>query len=161
MTKNSTTTPVDEPQALSGQASGHSSLSESREKKGIERIRKLRIPIFVKLATLSALLIFLVISTITYLILEKQKEQFTQELMNLGENMAGIAANNSADKLLGEEELDLFRLVNDISGNEHVVYAFITDEENIIKAHSNIEEVNKTYTTPKNLTFLKNVERAE
>ncbi len=156
MAKNNTTIPPDESQALSKQLSGHNPLSESREKKGFERIRKLRIPIFVKLATLSALLIFLVISTITYLILEKQKEQFTQELMNLGENMAGIAANNSADKLLGEEELDLFRLVNDISENEHVLYAFITDNKDIIKAHSNIEEVNKTYTPPKNLAFFKN-----
>ena len=156
MTKNNTTIPADESQALSKQLSGHNPLSESREKKGFERIRKLRIPIFVKLATLSALLIFLVISTITYLILEKQKEQFTQELMNLGENMAGIAANNSADKLLGEEELDLFRLVNDISENEHVLYAFITDNKDIIKAHSNIEEVNKTYIPPENLAFFKN-----
>ena len=156
MTKNSTIIPPDESQALSKQLSGHDPLSESREKNGIKRIWKFRVPIFVKLATLSALLIFLVISSITYLILEKQKEQFIQELMNLGENMAGIAANNSADKLLGEEELDLFRLVNDISGNEHVVYAFITDKKNIIKAHSNIEEVNKTYIPPKILAFFKN-----
>ena len=156
MAKNSTIIPPDESQALSKQISAHKPLSESREKNWVKRIKKLRIPIFVKLATLSALLIFLVISTITYLILEKQKEQFTQELMNLGENMAGIAANNSADKLLGEEELDLFRLVNDISENEHVLYAFITDKKNIIKAHSNIEEVNKTYIPPKNLAFFKN-----
>ena len=156
MTKNNITIPADESQALSKQLSAHNPLSESMEKNGIKRIRKLRIPIFVKLATLSALLIFLVISSITYLILEKQKEQFTQELMNLGENMAGIAANNSADKLLGEEELDLFGLVNDISENEHVLYAFITDSKNIIKAHSNIEEVNKTYIPPKNLAFSKN-----
>jgi len=156
MAKNSTTIPADESQALSKQLSAQNPLSESREKDGIKQTKKLRIPIFVKLATLSAFLIFLVISTITYLILEKQKEQFIQGLMNLGENMAGIAANNSADKLLGDEELDLFRLVNDISENEHVVYAFITDKKHIIKAHSNIEEVNKTYTPPKNLVVLRN-----
>ena len=155
MTKNTVTIPADEPQTLSKQPPTHTSLSESGEKNGVKRIRKLRIPIFVKLATLSALLIFLVISTITYLILEKQKGQFTQQLINLGENMARIAANNSADKLLGEEELDLFRLVKDISENEHVVYAFITDDKDIIKAHSNIEEVNKTYIPPPNLTFFK------
>ena len=101
MAKNSTIIPPDESQALSKRLSGHTHPSESREKNGIKRIRKLRIPIFIKLATLSALLIFFVIATITYLILEKQKEQFTQELMNLGENMAGIAANNSADKTAG------------------------------------------------------------
>jgi class 3 adenylate cyclase len=157
MAKNNTTIPADVSQALSMQPSAHTPpLSQSREQKEIKKTRKLRIPIFVKLATLSALLIFLVISSITYLILEKQKEQFTQELLNLGENMAGIAANNSADKLLGEEELDLFRLVNDISGNEHVLYAIITDKKDIIKAHSNIEKVNKAYIPPGNLVFFKN-----
>ena len=155
MNKKSTTIPADESQALSEQLSGHTPPYKSKEKEGTERTRKLRIPIFVKLATLSALLILLVISSITYLILENQKKQFTQELMNLGENMAGIAANNSADKLLGEEELDLFRLVDDIAGNEHVICAFITDDKNIIKAHSNIEEVNKTHIPPKNLAFFK------
>ena len=139
MAKNNTTIQVDESQTPLKQFSAHNPLSESGRKNGIKRPRTLRIPIFVKLATLSALLIFLVISSITYLILEKQKEQFIEELMNLGENMAGIAANNSADKLLGGEELDLFRLVHDISENEHVVYAFITDDRKIIKAHSNIE----------------------
>ncbi|MBW1734843.1 MAG: HAMP domain-containing protein [Deltaproteobacteria bacterium] len=122
------------------------------------RIR-LRIPIFVKLATLSALLILLVISTITYLILEKQKEQFTENLMNLGINMARIAANNSADKLLAEEELDLFRLVKDISENEHVLKAFIVDRQNMIKAHSDIEEANKAYAPPRDLAPIKDGNR--
>ena len=155
MAKNNATIPADASPASSRQLSDHNLLSQLREKKGTERERKFGVPIFVKLATLSALLIFLVTSSITYIILEKQKEQFIQELMNQGENMAGIAANNSADKLLGDDELDLFGLVNDISGNEHVVYVLITDKTNIIKAHSNIEEVNKTYILPKNLAFFK------
>ncbi len=122
----------------------------------LKGIMNFRIPIFVKLATLSALLIFLVISTISYLILGKQKEQFTRELMNLGENMVRIAANNSADKLLGEEELDLFRLVNDISENEHIVYALIADNKNIIRSHTNIDKVGKVYTPPNEVAFQEN-----
>jgi len=118
--------------------------------------KNFRVPIFVKLAALSAFLIFLVISTSTYLILGKQKEQFTQELMNLGENMVRIAANNSADKLLGEEELDLFRLVNDISENEHIVYALITDRKGVIRSHSNIDNVGKVYAPPNEVVFQEN-----
>jgi class 3 adenylate cyclase len=113
-----------------------------------KHVTNVRIPIFVKLATLSAFLIFLVICTITYLVLGKQKEQFTQELMNLGQNLVRIAANNSADKLLGEEELDLFKLVNDISENEHVVYALISDKRNIIRSHTHIEKVGKNFVPP-------------
>jgi adenylate cyclase len=119
------------------------------------RIQGVRIPIFIKLTALSTLLIFLVISTISLSMLNRQKEQFIGQLMNLGETMAHVAASNAADKLLGEEELSLFQLLNDIAQNEQVIYALITDGKGIIKAHSTIEEVNKAYLPPKNIVFLK------
>ena len=120
-----------------------------------------RVPISVKLAALSAFLIILVISVVTYFILKKQKEQFVAELMNLGANMTSIVVNNSADKLLGQEELELFSLVKDISENEHVQYALVTDGSNLIKAHTNIERVNKIYVSPSGLLFIKNKETLE
>jgi adenylate cyclase len=119
------------------------------------RIQGLRIPIFIKLAALSTLLIFLVISTISFSMLNRQKEQFIGQLINLGETMVHIVASNTSDKLLGEEELSLFQLLNDIAQNEQVIYALITDDKGIIKAHSDIEEVNKAYLPPKNIIFLK------
>ncbi|MBW2004508.1 MAG: HAMP domain-containing protein [Deltaproteobacteria bacterium] len=119
------------------------------------RIQGLRIPIFIKLAALSTLLIFMVISTISFSMLNRQKEQFIGQLINLGEAMAHIAASNAPDKLLGEEELSLFQLLNDIAKNEQVIYTLVTDDKNVIKAHSNIEEVNKPYSPPENIIFLK------
>ena len=118
-------------------------------------IKGLRVPIFIKLAALSIVLILLVISAISFSILREQKRQFTGQLIDLGESMLRIAANNAPDKLLGEEELALFQLVKDIAENEQVAYALITDEKNVIRAHSSIEEVNKVYAAPKNLTLLR------
>ena len=118
-------------------------------------VRALRIPIFIKLAALSIVLILLVISAISFSIVSEQKRQFTGQLINLGESMLRIAANNAPDKLLGEEELALFQLVKDIAENEQVAYALITDKKNIIRAHSNIDQANKLYTAPKNLTLLR------
>ena len=115
----------------------------------------LRIPIFIKLTALSTLLIFLVISTISFSMLNRQKKQFTGQLINLGESMVHIAVSNTPDKLLGGEDLSLFQLLNDIAKNDQVIYALITDEKNNIKAHSSIEEVNKPYSPPKNIIFLK------
>ncbi len=117
-------------------------------------ILNLRIPIFIKLAALSTLLILLVIFAISFSILKEQKKQFIGQLINLGESMLRIVVNNAPDKLLGEEELALFQLVKDIAENEQVLYALITDEKNIIKAHSNIEEVSKVYTAPQNVIFI-------
>ncbi len=121
------------------------------------RIKGLRIPIFTKLAALSTLLIFFVISTISFSMLNRQKKQFIGQLIDLGESMVHVAASNAPDKLLGEEELSLFQLVNDIAENDQVLYAVIVDNKNIIKAHSTIEEVNKPYSPPKNIIFLKEV----
>ncbi|RJR18564.1 MAG: HAMP domain-containing protein [Desulfobacteraceae bacterium] len=118
---------------------------------------KLRIPIFIKLALIYALLIFLVISVISYFILKRQKQQFIDQLIGLGESMANVAASNAPDKLLGEEDLALFQLMKDIAKNEQVVYAAITNNEKMIKAHSILEEVNKPFSFPAGLTLIKEI----
>lgn len=117
--------------------------------------KDLRVPIFFKLAASSIVLIFLVIFAISFSILREQKRQFTAQLIDLGESMVRIAANNAPDKLLGEEELALFQLVKDIAENEQVAYALITDKKNVIKAHSSIDEASKVYTAPRNLTLVR------
>jgi len=116
---------------------------------GDRRIGSIRIPIFAKLALLSTLLIFLIILSTSFFLLERQKRQFVGQLINLGESLVRIVSNNSRDKLLGEEDLALFQLVNDVSQNEQVIYALIVDHRNVIRAHSRIEEVNKAYSPPK------------
>ncbi|MBE9594511.1 MAG: adenylate/guanylate cyclase domain-containing protein, partial [Proteobacteria bacterium] len=116
---------------------------------------RLRIPIFIKLTALSIILIFLVVFTISFSILNRQKKQFIGQLINLGESTVHIAASNAPDKLLGGEDLALFQLVNDIAQNDQVMYALITDKKDIIRAHSTIEEVNKSYSPPKNIIFVK------
>ncbi len=109
---------------------------------------RLRIPIFIKLAGLSTFLILIIILTISFFMLGQQKKQFTDQLVDLGQSMARITAKNAPDKLLGEEDLALFQLLNDMAANEQVVYALITDNNNIIKAHSRIEEAGKPYSLP-------------
>jgi adenylate cyclase len=114
-----------------------------------------RIPIFLKLATLSTLVILLVISGISYSMLRKQREQFIGQVMDLGQSMIRIAANNAPDKLLGEEDLALFGLVNDIAGTEQVVYALIIDEQGVIRAHSRIDQAGEPYIPPEKIRIVK------
>jgi adenylate cyclase len=117
--------------------------------------RKLRIPIFIKLTSLSTILILVVISIISFSILKKQKAQYIGQLINLGESMVRMVANNAPEKLLGEEDLALFQLVKDIAENKQVIYALITDQKDVIKAHNRIDMVNKIYSPPDNILFLK------
>jgi len=117
--------------------------------------KRFKIPIFLKLAVLSALLIVLTISVISTFTLKKQKEQFVNQLIGLGESLLRMAASNADDKLLGDEELDLIQLVNDIAQNEQVVYALITDTKGMVKAHSLFHMINKPYVAPKGMERLK------
>ena len=128
--------------------------SGRHRRSGQDRRRSLRVPIFVKLTALSIILIVLVVSATGYIILKKQEKQFVGQLVNLGEGMIHFAVNNTPEKLLGEEDLALFQLVNNIVENEQVVYALVTDRNNMIKAHSSIEAVNEAYVPPENIAPL-------
>lgn len=110
------------------------------------RLQNMRIPIFVKLASLTAIVIILIIFTVSFSILRKQEAQFTERLSEFGKTMVRVVANNAPEKMLGEEEVALFQLVNDINKDDQVLFALITDEQGLIKAHSQIHQVNKAYT---------------
>jgi adenylate cyclase len=69
--------------------------------------------------------------------------------------MVRIVANSAPEKLLGEEDLALFQLVKDIAENKQVLYLLITDQKGVIKAHNRIDMVNKIYSPPDNILFLK------
>jgi adenylate cyclase len=118
----------------------------------------MRIPIFIKLASLSIFLSLFIIITISLLMLGQQKQQFIDQLRDMGISMIHIATNNSPDKLLSEEDLALFQLLNDLAENEQVVYALITDNHNMIKAHSRIEEVGKSYSSPQTVSHTQTIE---
>ncbi len=115
----------------------------------------LRISIFLKLASLCTLLVVGAVLTISVIILNRQKAQFLAQLISLGENTARIVARNAADKLLGEEDLSLFQLTNDAAAGEQVVFALITDHKSVIKAHSKMDEVGKSYWHPEKARPLK------
>jgi adenylate cyclase len=96
-----------------------------------------------------------VISIISFSILKKQKAQYIGQLIDLGEGIVRMVANNAPEKLLGEEDLALFQLVKDIAENKQVIYVLITDQKGVIKAHNRIDMVNKIYSSPDNILFFK------
>lgn len=112
---------------------------------------KIKVPIFIKLMVFSCLLVIVIISSIGFLVLNVQKNQFKDQLINFGESLLQIIAQNAPDKLLAEEDLALFKLVKDISENEQIVRASITNQKNIIVAHSDLDQINKNYEPPKDL----------
>ncbi|MDH3828928.1 MAG: SpoIIE family protein phosphatase [Desulfobacterales bacterium] len=112
---------------------------------GLNRRKFLKIPIFLKFITLSALVIIVVISISSFFMLKKQRVQFRDQLIALGESLVRITSDQSPDKLLAEEELTLFQLIKNVTAEDQVIYAFIADSKNVIKAHSDPGKVNSQY----------------
>jgi sigma-B regulation protein RsbU (phosphoserine phosphatase) len=126
---------------------------------GLNRRRFFKIPIFLKFITLSALVIIVVISVSSFFMLKKQRVQFREQLIALGESLVRITSEQAPDKLLAEEELTLFQLIKDVTAEEQVLFAFIADSKNVIKAHSDSDKINSKYTpSPARQTAPKNNE---
>lgn len=117
----------------------------------MKKTKIIRVPIFIKLMTFSCLLVIVITSSIGFLVLNIQKKQFKDQLIDFGESLLHIMAKNAPDKLLAEEDLALFKLVKDIAENEQIVWAGIANQKNIIAAHSDLDQVNKKYEPPKGL----------
>ncbi len=111
-------------------------------------IKRLRIPIFAKFSLLATLAIFAIVATISTSILKRQRIQFTDQLIKFGATMVRYAGRNSPEDLLEEAELPLYQLVSDIAKNEEVVFALILNNNGIVQAHSDINQVGNRYEVP-------------
>jgi serine phosphatase RsbU (regulator of sigma subunit)/uncharacterized membrane protein affecting hemolysin expression len=112
---------------------------------GLSRRKFLKIPIFLKFITLSALVIIVVILISSFFMLKKQRVQFRDQLIALGESLVRITSEQAPDKLLAEEELTLFQLIRNVAAEDQVLYALIADSKNVIKAHSDPAKVNSKF----------------
>ena len=121
---------------------------------GQDRRNVFKIPIFLKFLLLSTSLTIVVSTIISVAILREQTEDFRLQLISLGESLIRITAENAPDKLLTEEDLALFQLVQDVAALDQVHFALIADAGGRIKAHSITEQSNTMAAAPPGYTFL-------
>lgn len=100
---------------------------------GPDRRKKIKIPIFIKFIVLSTLLTVIASSIISGGTLRKQAPDFRDQLITMGGSLIRIIADQAPDKLLNEEELVLFQLIQDVAAEDQVTFAQITDIKGIIR----------------------------
>jgi adenylate cyclase len=103
----------------------------------------MRIPVRLKFSILIFLLIFVITGVTFWFTLDRVRTALTGEIRLQGELVAQILTLNAENPLISNDDLYLTSLVTDAVKNEGVVFACIVDNNDIIRAHNDIDFVGK------------------
>ena len=122
----------------------------------IERLPRPSTPIWVQLSVTIMLVIVLTAVTMDIFILNRQKEQLYHRTLKIGLVSLNYFDNNARIPLLKDNLLQLNGLLKNAAHVEGIVYAFITGNDNIIKAHTDLNMIGEKAPEFKDI---KNVQR--
>ncbi len=100
-----------------------------------------RAPIWLQLSVAASLITLVTVVLIGYFSLGQQRDQLYQQSVKLGTVSLQYFANQARIPLLRDDELTLNTLVGDAKGVEGLLYAFITDHQGVIRAHTDLDRV--------------------
>jgi len=109
-----------------------------------------RIPIRVKLSVAIIFIIWLTILILSFVILARQKEQLYLQTVNMGKLGLNYYANNASIPLLNDDWLTLNRLIKETGSVEGLLYTFIVDRNQVIKAHTDSSKIGTSFTPIEN-----------
>lgn len=129
-------------------------------------MKKFRIGLKWKIGILIMLLLFLMMLAVRYIMLDRVKEVLIKEITERGKTITRNLLKPATDALVGTEEegvdfLTLGMLVIQSTANSGITYAYILDNNNIVRASSvknqqakNIEIRDKPYIEPQGLILI-------
>ncbi|THB70414.1 MAG: HAMP domain-containing protein [Desulfobulbaceae bacterium] len=104
-----------------------------------------RIPIWFQLSVATMLVLALSIGILSYVIMERQKDNLYNHSIELGMVSLNYIADNAKVPLLTKDTLALNTLINNIASVDSHFYAFIIDQEGTIKAHTDHAKIDKRF----------------
>ena len=111
-----------------------------------EEVPSPRIPIWLQLSVATMIVLAVSISVLSYVIMERQREQLYAQTVKLGTVSLNYVANNAKVPLLNGDTLSLNTLINNVASVEGHYYALILNNEGMIKAHTNHAKIDKPFT---------------
>jgi adenylate cyclase len=110
-----------------------------------EKLSNVRIPIRVKLSITIIFIIWLTILILSFVILARQREQLYMQTVKTGKVTLNYFTNNARVPLLNDDILRLNMLIKEASSVEGLLYAFIVDREQVIKAHTDHTKIGTAF----------------
>jgi adenylate cyclase len=110
-----------------------------------ERLPSPRVPIWLQLSLTTITVILLTTFVLSVVILSRQKERLYMQTVNVGTVSLKYFAENARIPLIEDDILQLNTLIKNAANVEGLLYAVITDNGEIIKAHTNPNMIGKTF----------------
>lgn len=118
-----------------------------KDKRGnfVEGLPPPRIPIWLQSFAATMVIIITTIFVMSFFMLSQQKERLYRQTVKIGKVSLNYFSSNSPVPLLEDNILRLNTLIKGATAVEGLVYAIIVDHNQIIKAHTDINKIGKTF----------------
>jgi len=108
-----------------------------------ERLPAPKIPIWFQLSITTILVVSLTALVFNFIFLKRQKENLYQQIVKIGLVSLNYFDNNAKIPLIEDDVLQLNTLVKNAGQVDGIRYAFITDNQNKIKAHTDTQKIGR------------------
>jgi adenylate cyclase len=128
-----------------------------KDKRGnfVEGLPPPRIPIWLQSFAATMVIIITTIFVMSFFTLSQQKERLYRQTVKIGMVSLNYFSSNSPVPLLEDNILRLNTLIKGATAVEGLVYAIIVDHNQIIKAHTDINKIGKTFEKFTNMEDVK------
>jgi adenylate cyclase len=128
-----------------------------KDKRGnfVEGLPPPRIPIWLQSFAATMVIIITTIFVMSFFMLSQQKERLYRQTVKIGKVSLNYFSSNSPVPLLEDNILRLNTLIKGATAVEGLVYAIIVDHNQIIKAHTDINKIGKTFEKFTNMEDVK------
>ena len=111
-----------------------------------------RTPIWLQIFAATMVIIITTVSVMSFFILRQQRERLYSQTLKIGKISLNYFSGNAAVPLLEDNILRLNALIKDATHVEGLLYAIIVDHNQVIKAHTDVSKIGKTFETFSNFT---------
>lgn len=110
-----------------------------------------RIPIWLQLSVATMFILAVSIAILSYVVMERQKEKLYDQTIKLGMVSLNYFSSNAKIPMLNDDILELNTLINNAHTVDGHFYAFIIDNQKVIKAHTDHDQIDKGFVDFKNV----------
>lgn len=110
-----------------------------------------RIPIWLQLSVATMFILAVSIAILSYFVMERQKDKLYDQTIKLGMVSLNYFSSNAKIPMLNDDILELNTLINNAQTVDGHYYAFIIDNNQVIRAHTDHDKIDQHFEAFENI----------